>query len=379
MDYQNENSHIALKGRLLFIFALAAALITFTLRADEVSEVQLQVRRAETERKRLDPLFDKLKGLETTLTDANTVTEAAAPKTIVAAAAEAGKPETPKPVVPQIPESRPSAGAWASVVPTKENNPRVGEVGEARNTPPPSPSGQGLMNQPSTSTLSLSDLGNSKKVLGTLEGMTSKRNAIDKSMGSMDGVLAQARTLGAPNAGSKDKPADKKEPSGSKLDPDNNSSKSKFGDTTDLTLGNISKNNDAEKKDSIKEMMDKALANKDKNKEKEEEKKKEERQKLEKQLGELVERDPFKFEDYEALRDMFNEKGEMAQEILAQNPKLKELKDKIESDFAPRDAAPPGKKEPLLNFLADKDRGEKFASPINVDPTSPRVPGHQVH
>jgi len=366
-----------MKGRLLFIFALAAALITFTLRADEVDESQVQARQAETERQKLDPLFNKLKGLESTLGEANVVQEASMPKSIVAAAAEA-KPEEAKPVVPPIPESRPSSGAWANVVPPKDTSARVGEIGGDKNSPPPSPTGQGLMNQPSTSTLSLGDLGNAKKVLSTFEDITRNRNAIDKSMGTMNGVVAQARNLGM-NANNKEKTPEKKEASGSKLDPDNNSTKSKFGDTNDLTLGNISKNNDGEKKDSIKEMMDKALASKDKNKEKEEQKKKEEKQKLEKQLGELVERDPFKFEDYEALRDMFNEKSDMAQEILAQNPKLKELKDKIMDDFAPRDAAPASKKEPLLNFLADKDSAEKFASPINVDPTSPRVqvrPGH---
>ncbi len=377
MKHVSENSHIAMKSKLLFIFALSLLLATFAV-ADEITPEKFEARKAETERQKLDPLFDKLQGLESTLSEANVVTEAAAPKNIVSAAAELAKPEVaPAPV--SVPESRPSTGAWGSVVPMKDTSAGVGEVSGDVRPANQNPNTQNLMNQASTSTLSLSDLGNAKKVMGALEDMTLKRNAMDKSMATMNGVVAQARNLGQPGPG-KEKPPEKKERSGSQLDPDNNSTKSKFGDTNDLTLGNIAKNNDAaDKAQSIKDMMDKALANKDKNKEKEAEKKKAEKQKLEKELGEIVERDPFKFEDYEALRDMFNDKADMAQEILAQNPKLKELKDKIVDEFAPRDAAPASKKEPLLNFLADKDLGEKFQSPINVDPTSPRNQVHPAH
>jgi len=344
----------------------------------EVTEEKAQAAKAEKIRTELDPLFDQLKGLESTLSQANVVTKAASGPELANAGSDRTKEEAkPAPVSVSVPESRPSTGAWASVVPVKDSSERVGEFSGEKSSGPAN--GNGMVSQPSTSTLSLSDMGNAKNVLSTLEGMTSKRNSLDKSMGTMNGVLAQARNLGAGNA-AKDKPADKPEPSGSKLDPDNNSAKSKFGDTNDLTMKNISKNNqDAEKQESIKEMMEKALANKDKDKEKEEEKKKAEKQQLEKKLGELVERDPFKFEDYEALRDLFNEKGELAQEVLAQNPKLKEIKEKIVDEFAPRDAAPSKKKEPLLNFLSDKDAGEKFQSPINVDPTSPRVPAHPGH
>lgn len=280
------------------------------------------------------------------------------------------------------PESRPAGNAWATVVPTKSSA-GGNSGGEVSNNP----SVQALADKPSTSTLSFGDFGPKSKssLLSDLRGGAG---------GGLTGGKLPSLLLGAvggvgPNgkdAGAKKPAPEKKEDSGSKVDPTGASNIAKFGKIDgDLTMGNIAKNNKQSEKDqSVKEMVEKALNNKDKNKEKEEEKKKEEKAKVEKKIGELVEKDPFKYEDYEALRDLYNEQvknnGEAAAEMFAGNPKLDGLKDKIVNEFAPRDGAKPEVKDPLLTFLSDKeDRKERFQSPIVVDPTEQRHLGLPVH
>lgn len=358
------------------VFAMACfAFCSSSLHAGEVDPSSANPAKDST-----TDFIQQIDGLEKTLVEANTVTVVEAQKqnsAILQAAREASQKEiTDKPgFMPSYPDSRPTSNAWASVIPTKETG-RVGEqlgadVGANNNS-----EGNGLTNKPSTSTLSLSDMGNAKTINKTLAGLEANRKSLDQSMPKLSGVMAGAK----PPAPDKKAP-EKKEDSGSQIDPNNASGRTQFGDRGELTLNNIARNN---KKsggdDDVKDMLDKALANKDKNKEKEEEKKKEEQAKLEKKLDELVKKDPFKFEDYESLRDLYNEKGVAAEELLTNNPKFKDLKDKILSDFAPRDASPSAKKERLINFLSNNQGGEKFQSPIIVaDPNAPRhleQPGH---
>ena len=278
------------------------------------------------------------------------------------------------------PQSRPAGNAWATVVPTKSSG--NGNGGELNS----SPAVQALADRPSTSTLSLSDFSPKSKstLLGDLRGGAGGGVSGGKlpslALGAVGGAGPNGKDSGAKKA------PEKKEDSGSKIDPNGSSNIAKFGKIDgDLTMNNIAKNNkQAERDETVKEMVEKALNNKDKNKEKEEEKKKEEKAKVEKKIGELVEKDPFKYEDYEALRDLYNEQvknnGEAAADMFASNPKLDGLKEKIVNEYAPRDGAKPEVKDPLLTFLSEKeDRKERFQSPIVVDPTEQRHLGLPVH
>lgn len=335
----------------------------------------------------------QLDGLESVLVDAHTIETEIKQKqesALLAAAREASEKAAAASKESNsfgaAPESRSSGSAWAGVVPPrtsgagKETSLDVGNNREAV---------QALTDKPSTSTLSLGDFG-AKTRSSLLNDLRGGANAT-----GLNGAKLPTSVLGAVGAATsaangKDpvkKAAEKKEDTGSKVDPSGTSTMAKFGKIDgDLTMGNIAKNNkQAERDESIKDMVEKALnGNKDKNKEKEEQKKKEEQAKVEKKIGELVERDPFKYEDYEALRDLYNEQvknnGDAAGELFAGNPKLEGLKDKIINEFAPRDGSKPEVKDPLVTFLSDKENGrEKFQSPIVVDPTAPRhqeLPGH---
>ncbi len=357
-----------------------------------------------------EALFKQFESLSRTLTETDTVTTAEIAAASGASSGASGASASSQAVSPRAAEAAKAAeqakadkekaeakstslgekdgsGGSASKsndLPVKNIAGKNGRVGEydggdssgSRSSDGPTAS----VNSPTTSTLNLGDLGNLNSVIGTMNqiGGQRRQNAINRSMGTMAGAVAQAQQRNQPPPGSQD---EKKKPNTDPSPNDPNAGMAKFGQANDLTMGNIAQNradkdSDKDKADKDKD-KDKDKNNKDKNKDKDK-KKEEEKQKLQKELDDIVQRDPFKFEDYEKLRDLFAKQGDQAGDAIKDNPKLSAIKDKIVNEFAPRDASPSSAKDPLLTFLK-KEKEDAFQNPILADPNAIRHQGEQNH